>query len=84
MSSSIRMSEPQISALCIRARPAAGAAPPAARILTRSALDAEPVGKRAVGLAHLFDYLDAYRDGRIAAGVAAEVTRPAPGRNTYH
>ncbi|MFM9371904.1 Ldh family oxidoreductase [Streptomyces sp. Da 82-17] len=78
MSSSIRMTEHEISGLCVRALRSAGAAPPAARILTRSVLDAEHVGNRAVGLAHLFDYLDAYRDGRIVAGVLPEVTRPAP------
>ncbi|MGW2342406.1 Ldh family oxidoreductase [Streptomyces sp. NPDC001661] len=78
MSSSTRMSGSEISALCVRALLAAGAAPSAARSLTRSVLDAERVGKRAVGLAHLFDYLDAYREGRIAVGVVPEVTRPAP------
>ncbi|WP_432180060.1 Ldh family oxidoreductase [Streptomyces sp. NBC_00063] len=78
MSSSIRMSEQEVSGLCVRALRAIGAAQQAARYLTRSVLDAERAGNRAVGLAHLFDYLDAYRDGRIVAGVIPEVTRPAP------
>ncbi|MGW6750157.1 Ldh family oxidoreductase [Streptomyces sp. NPDC055006] len=72
------MSEHEIAELCVRALRAVGAAQPAARFLTRSVLDAERAGNRAVGLAHLFDYLDAYDDGRIVAGVVPQMTRPAP------
>ncbi|MFA3837811.1 Ldh family oxidoreductase [Streptomyces aureus] len=72
------MSEDEIAELCVRGLRAVGAAQPAARFLTRSVLDAERAGNRAVGLAHVFDYLDADHDGRIVAGVVPQVTRPAP------
>ncbi|MEV6699366.1 hypothetical protein AB0M68_19730 [Streptomyces sp. NPDC051453] len=52
------MPEHEVGRLCVRALRAAGAAPSAARLLTHSILDAERAGKRAVGLAHLFDEVD--------------------------
>ena len=41
-------------------------------------VEAELIGNRAVGVAHLFDYLDGYRRGRIATDVRPDVRRPAP------
>ena len=34
-------------------------------------------GKRAVGVTHLFDYLDAYCEGRTTSGAIPEITQPA-------
>ncbi|MFE7275500.1 Ldh family oxidoreductase [Streptomyces sp. NPDC057623] len=64
--------------LCTRAAAAAGADPRAARALARATVAAEGAGNTAVGVAHLFDYLESYEAGRIAVGVAPEVLRPAP------
>jgi len=56
----------------------AGADPRAVRVLTGATIDAELAGNRAVGVGHLFDYLDGYRQGRIAIDARPEVTRVAP------
>lgn len=74
----ITVPQDELHDLCAQAARAAGEEPRAAGILARSIVDAELAGNRAVGVAHLFDYLDAYRDGRIRPAAAAEVTRPAP------
>jgi (2R)-3-sulfolactate dehydrogenase (NADP+) len=50
----------------------------AAQILAEATVQAELVGNRAVGVAHLFDYLDGYRQGRIAKGVRPTVRSAAP------
>ncbi|MFD7406759.1 Ldh family oxidoreductase [Streptomyces sp. NPDC059866] len=68
----------ELSRLCTRALQRAGEDLRAAQILARAIVDAERAGNRAVGIAHLFDYLDAYRDGRIKPGAAPEVSRAAP------
>ncbi|MDQ8704086.1 Ldh family oxidoreductase [Streptomyces sp. LHD-70] len=68
----------ELVALCTRALRAAGEEAEAAGVLARAVVDAEQAGNRAVGVTHLFDYLDAYRDGRIIPGAVPEVTRAAP------
>jgi (2R)-3-sulfolactate dehydrogenase (NADP+) len=56
----------ELAELCKDALLRAGAEPRAAQVLAAATVEAELVGNRAVGVAHLFDYLDAYRAGRIA------------------
>lgn len=51
--------------LCIRALRRAGATAPDAAALAEAILRAERRGRPAVGLLHLFDYLEAYRRGDI-------------------
>ena len=67
----------ELAALCERATLAAGADARAARVLANATVEAELVGNRAVGVAHLFDYLDGYRTGRIAAGAEPAIRRAA-------
>lgn len=62
--------------LCVSAAIAAGATGHEARLLAEATVAAEQARHRAVGVAHLFDYLDAYRAGRILAGVEPVVYRP--------
>jgi (2R)-3-sulfolactate dehydrogenase (NADP+) len=68
----------ELTVLCEAALRRAGADPHDARTLAEATVEAERVGNRAVGVTHLFDYLDGYRDGRIARQSAPEVRRPAP------
>jgi (2R)-3-sulfolactate dehydrogenase (NADP+) len=68
----------ELVTLCERALLAAGARPEDAKVLANATVEAELVGNRAVGVGHLFDYLDGYRQGRIAAGIEPKVRRAAP------
>ena len=68
----------ELTALCERALLRAGAGPAAAEVLAKATVEAEQVGNRAVGVGHLFDYLDGYRQGRIAADAEPQVRRAAP------
>lgn len=68
----------ELATLCERALLAAGARPEDATVLANATVEAELVGNRAVGVGHLFDYLDGYRQGRIAPGTEPKVRRPAP------
>jgi (2R)-3-sulfolactate dehydrogenase (NADP+) len=68
----------ELAVLCERALLAAGARPGDAKVLSNATVEAELVGNRAVGVGHLFDYLDGYRQGRIAAGAELRVRRAAP------
>lgn len=54
-----------------------GADPHSAEVLAEATADAEFAGKPAVGVAHLLDHLDGYREGRIAADVRPVVRRLA-------
>jgi (2R)-3-sulfolactate dehydrogenase (NADP+) len=67
----------ELAALCERSLLAVGADAQAARVLANATVEAELVGNRAVGVAHLFDYLDGYRTGRIAADAQPAVRRAA-------
>lgn len=67
----------ELAALCERALLAAGADGQAAQVLASATVEAELVGNRAVGVAHLFDYLDGYRTGRIVADAQPAVRRAA-------
>ncbi|MFC7457372.1 Ldh family oxidoreductase [Brachybacterium sp. GCM10030267] len=62
--------------LCARAVRAAGGSPEMAATLATATVGAERRGKSAVGAAHLVDYLDALRDGRLHGGARPRVERP--------
>lgn len=64
--------------LCRAALLEAGADHRDAEILAEATVEAELLGNRAVGVGHLFDYLDSYQHGRIAAPARAVVRRVAP------
>jgi (2R)-3-sulfolactate dehydrogenase (NADP+) len=74
---SIRRDE--LTELCREALLRVGADPRPAQVLAEATVEAELVGNRAVGVAHLFDYLDGYRQGRIAKDSQPVVRRAAPG-----
>ncbi|MDQ2632223.1 MAG: Ldh family oxidoreductase [Pseudomonadota bacterium] len=77
MADTIRLGLDEATRLCERAALAAGAGEEAAAALARSVVAAEARGLTVVGLAHLFDYLDAIRDGRIDGKAEPAITRPA-------
>ena len=56
----------ELAELCQDALLRVGADARAAQVLAEATVEAEQVGNRAVGVAHLFDYLNGYREGRIA------------------
>jgi len=64
--------------LCRGALLRVGADPGAAQVLAEATAEAELVGNRAVGVGHLFDYVDGYEQGRIATGARPAIRRPAP------
>lgn len=64
--------------LCRAALLRVGADPGAAQVLAEATVEAELVGNRAVGVGHLFDYLDGYGEGRIAKDARPVVRSPAP------
>lgn len=67
-----------LAALCRAALLQAGAHSRDAHLLAEATVEAEQVGNRAVGVDHLFDYLDGYRNGRIAPIIRPQVRRIAP------
>jgi (2R)-3-sulfolactate dehydrogenase (NADP+) len=67
----------ELAELCRNALLGAGADADAARVLAEATVEAELVGNRAVGVAHLFDYLDGYEKGRIAKDGGPVVRRAA-------
>lgn len=75
----VTVSATDLTHLCAQAARRAGADQRAADSLATATVAAEQAGKRAVGVAHLFDYLQAYREGRIRSGVVPEIVHPAPG-----
>ncbi|GAA2866406.1 Ldh family oxidoreductase [Pseudonocardia halophobica] len=64
--------------LCRSALLAAGAGARDARVLAEATAEAEVIGNRAVGVGHLFDYLDGYAQGRISKDAQPVVRRVAP------
>jgi (2R)-3-sulfolactate dehydrogenase (NADP+) len=68
----------ELTELCQHALVAVGADSRDAQVLADATVEAEFVGNRAVGVAHLFDYLDGYRQGRIAKDARRVVRRAAP------
>jgi (2R)-3-sulfolactate dehydrogenase (NADP+) len=67
----------ELTVLCRDALLRVGADPGAAQVLAEATVEAELVGNRAVGVAHLFDYLDGYGQGRIAKDSRPVVRRAA-------
>jgi (2R)-3-sulfolactate dehydrogenase (NADP+) len=57
---------------------AVGANDSVAKSLAEAVISAELVGNKAVGFAHLPDYLDGFAKGRIAMNAEPEVSFPAP------
>ncbi|MCA3870338.1 MAG: Ldh family oxidoreductase, partial [Burkholderia sp.] len=57
---------------------AVGASDAIAHSLAEAVISAELAGSKAVGFAHLPDYLDGFAKGRIAARAEPEVSFPAP------
>jgi (2R)-3-sulfolactate dehydrogenase (NADP+) len=57
---------------------AVGASPAQAESLARATVAAEAIGRRAVGFAHLPDYLDGFRTGRIARDAEPVLDSPLP------
>ena len=68
----------ELTQLCKDAVLSVGADQGAAQVLADATVEAELVGNRAVGVTHLFDYLDGYRQGRIAIDARPVVRRAAP------
>jgi (2R)-3-sulfolactate dehydrogenase (NADP+) len=68
----------ELTELCQHALIGVGAGSRDAQLLADATVEAELVGNRAVGVAHLFDYLDGYREGRIAKDARPVVRRAAP------
>jgi (2R)-3-sulfolactate dehydrogenase (NADP+) len=68
----------ELTDLCRHALRRVGADDRAAQVLAEATVEAELAGNRAVGVAHLFDYLDGYRQGRIAGNARPAVRRAAP------
>jgi (2R)-3-sulfolactate dehydrogenase (NADP+) len=68
----------QLIQLCEDALVRVGADPRDAQILAEATVEAERVGNRAVGVSHLFDYLEGYRQGRIAKQSQPVGRRAAP------
>ncbi|WP_258804165.1 Ldh family oxidoreductase [Pseudarthrobacter sp. NS4] len=68
----------ELAEICRRALERAGADSSSAEILAKATVEAELVGNRAVGVGHLFDYLDGYGTGRIATDVQPRIHRSAP------
>ena len=67
-----------LAELCERALARAGVHPSDARTLAGATVEAELVGNRAVGVSHLFDYLDGFAQGRIAKQSQPQMQRAAP------
>ncbi|UKA56358.1 Ldh family oxidoreductase [Arthrobacter sp. FW305-BF8] len=67
----------ELATLCERALLAVGAPAEDAKVLSDATVEAELVGNRAVGVGHLFDYLDGYRQGRISGVAQPKVRRAA-------
>ncbi|MCW2768343.1 MAG: Malate/L-lactate dehydrogenase family protein [Nocardioides sp.] len=56
----------ELTELCERALLVSGASPAQATVLAAATAEAELLGRRPVGVSHLVDYVDGFRNGRIA------------------
>ncbi|MEN9890994.1 MAG: hypothetical protein RLY78_1289 [Pseudomonadota bacterium] len=74
----MRLTHDEALDLATAAARAAGAGDATARALAEATVAAEWAGSRAVGFAHLPDYLDGLRSGRIDGHAAPEISFPAP------
>lgn len=73
----VDLTRAELTALCERALLGAGATPAQAEILAAATVQAELLGRRAVGLSHLLDYLDGFRAGRISPATPVVEPRTA-------
>jgi (2R)-3-sulfolactate dehydrogenase (NADP+) len=73
-----RYDREELLGICIRSLAARGASEAQAQSLARATVTAEAEGNRAVGLAHLLDYLDALRAGRLAGDAEPVLEQPTP------
>lgn len=78
MSETVALSLQEAEELCFAAVRGVGASEAAARSLARATVAAEADGQPAVGLTHLLDYMQGFRDGRIAVDAEPVLTRPLP------
>ena len=74
----MKISLAELHRMCTAAASAAGASRLVARSLADATVDAEACGQKAVGVAHFFDYLDAFRAGRIDPIAMPVLTRIKP------
>jgi (2R)-3-sulfolactate dehydrogenase (NADP+) len=74
----MRLSLDEARALARRALVASGSGDAAAAVLASAMVEAEAQGYSTVGLAHLLDYCDALRRGRIDGRAEPTVSRPRP------
>lgn len=75
-SETVRIGIDELERLCFDALVGAGAAQGPAASVARATAAAERRGRSAVGAAHLVDYLDALRAGRLRGDPQVRVTRP--------
>jgi (2R)-3-sulfolactate dehydrogenase (NADP+) len=74
----VRYEPEQARAIARKAVAAAGASDDIAKSLADAVVSAELAGNRAVGFAHLPDYLDGFVKGRIARDAQPDISSPAP------
>ncbi len=68
----------ELHRLCMAAAKAAGASRPVAKSLADATVTAEAEGQAIVGVAHFFDYIDAFSAGRIDPKAVPVLTRVRP------
>lgn len=73
-----RLTEEALQDLCVRALQRAGYSEENAAALARQAVMSDAMGQPALGVAHLFDYVDAIGAGRVDGYAEPLITRPAP------
>ncbi|GLC93230.1 malate dehydrogenase [Cupriavidus sp. TA19] len=73
----MRLEFPEAKRIAHSAIKAVGASDAIAHSLTDAVLSAELAGSKAVGFAHLTDYLDGFTNGRIAKDVEPKISFPA-------
>lgn len=74
----VQMTSQRLAALLFQALVRAGFSEAHATALSRQTVLAEELGQANVGVAHVFDYVDGARDGRIDPLAVPDVSRPAP------
>lgn len=74
----VQMTSDRLAALLFQALTRAGFSDVHATALARQTVLAEELGQSNVGAAHVFDYVNGARDGRIDPLAVPEVSRPAP------
>lgn len=74
----MKISTAELHHLCMATAKAAGASRPVAKSLADATVTAEAEGQAIVGVAHFFDYIDAFRAGRIDPKAVPVLTRVKP------